>query len=287
MTLRIVLVGAVIAIGSATLLAQDEQPQLTPRTTPKPQASGTVGPTAVTPATPKTTPAAASANTDQNTPQLIVQNPPPASSAPGDVPESVTVPAGTKIPLTLKQGITTKNAHAGDPVYAQTAFPITQNDQVVIPAGTFVRGEIQRVQRPGHVKGRAELLMSFNSLIYPNGYTVILPGAVHGTPGSQENDVKGQEGTIQGGSNKGKDAGKIATGSIAGAAIGAIAGDGKGAAIGAGTGAALGLATVLFTRGPEIQLNVGDSIEMVLERNLTLTEEKIPKLVVGQQADYQ
>src|SRR5271167_4524360 len=236
MTLRIVLVGAAIAIGSATLLAQEDQPQLTPRTTPKPQASGTVGPTAVTPATPKTAPAAASANTDQNAPQLTVQNPPAPSKAPEDVPESVTVPAGTKIPLTLKQGITTKNAHAGDPVYAQTAFPITQNDQVVIPAGTFVKGEIRRVQRPGHVKGRAELLMSFNSLIYPNGYTVILPGAVHGTPGSEENDVKGQEGTIEGGSHKGKDVEKVAAATIPGAAIGAIAGGGKGAGIGAAAG---------------------------------------------------
>jgi type IV secretion system protein VirB10 len=201
------------------------------------------------------------------------------------MPESVTVPAGTKIPLTLKQGINTKSAHVGDPVYAQTAFPITQYDHIVIPAGTFVQGEIKRVQRPGHVKGRAELLLGFNSLIYPNGYTVVLPGAVHGTPGSPDNDVKGQEGTIQGASNKGKDAERIAETTIPGAAIGAIAGNGKGAAIGAGTGAALGLATVLFTRGPEIQLSVGDSIEMVLERNLTLTGEKIPKLGAGQLAD--
>ena len=298
MKLRIVLVAAVIAIGSATLLAQeDPQPQLTPRTAPKPQAGATVGPNAVTPAAPakaapaKAAPASTAQSTSpaaaQSTPQLIVQNPPAASSENGAAPESVTVPAGTKIPLTLKQGISTKNAHVGDPVYAQTAFPITQNDQIVIPAGTFVRGEIQRVQRPGHVKGRAELLMSFNSLIYPNGYTVVLPGAVHGTPGSEDNDVKGEEGTIQGGSTKGKDVGRIAETTIPGAAIGAIAGSGKGAAIGAGTGAAIGLATVLFTRGPEIHLGVGDSIEMVLERNLTLTEDKIPKPIPGQQGQYQ
>jgi hypothetical protein len=291
MKLTVALVGAVIAIGSATLSAQDEQPQITPR--PKPQASGNVGPNAVTQASPASKPdatpakAAAPAAAAQDTPKLIVQNPPAAASDNANPPESVTVPAGTKIPLTLKQGITTKNAHVGDPVYAQTAFPITQNDHIVIPAGTFVQGEIKRVQRPGKVKGRAELLMSFNSLIYPNGYTVILPGAVHGTPGSENTDVKGQEGTIEGGSNKGKDAGKILAGAIPGAGIGAIAGDGKGAAIGAATGGAIGLATVLFTRGPEITLAVGDSIEMVLERSLTVTEEKIPKLVVGQQAQYQ
>jgi hypothetical protein len=281
MKLKIALVGAAIAIGSATLFAQDE-PQLTVRTPPKTQANATVAPTA---AIPTATPASPSAPA-QSAPQLTVA-PAAPSSENSSAPEFFTVPAGTKIPLTLKQGITTKNAHVGDPVYAQTAFPITQNDQIVIPAGTFVQGTIRRVQRPGHVKGRAELLMSFNSLIYPNGYTVVLPGAVHGTPGSQENDVKGQEGTIQGGSNKGKDAGKIAATAIPGAGIGAIAGEGKGAAIGAATGGAIGLATVLFTRGPEIQLGVGDSIEMVLERNLTVAEEKLLKPVPGQQAQFQ
>ena len=278
MKLNIGLVWAVTVLSSATLLAQDE-PQLTPRTPPKSQASAQVGPTAVTPA-------AAAAVPAQSAPQLTVA-PAVASSENSSAPEFVTVPAGTRIPLTLKQGITTRNAHVGDPVYAQTAFPITQNDKIVIPAGTFVQGTIRRVQRPGKVKGRAELLMSFNSLIYPNGYTVVLPGAVHGTPGSQENDVKGQEGTIQGGSNKGKDAGRIAATAIPGAGIGAIAGNGKGAAIGAGVGGAIGLATVLLTRGPEIQLGVGDSIEMVLERNLTVAEEKLPKPVPGQQAEFQ
>ena len=176
-------------------LAQDE-PQLTPRTPPKTQASATVGPTAVTPAARPlscswhSSRSCRSCRSAQNAPQLTVA-PAAAASENGSAPELVTVPAGTKIPLTLKQGITTKNAQVGDPVYAQTAFPIMQNDQIVIPAGTFVQGTIRRVQRPGHVKGRAELLMSFNSLIYPNGYTVILPGAVHGTPGSQDNDVKG------------------------------------------------------------------------------------------------
>jgi hypothetical protein len=283
MKLRIILVGALIAIGSATLVAQDEQPQITPRNPPKPQA-GNVGPNAVTPPAPAK-PAPAAPAVAQDTPQLTVA-PTAPSSANGSAPEAVTVPAGTRIPLTLKQGITTKNAHVGDPVYAQTAFPITQNDQVVIPAGTFVQGTIRRVQRPGHVKGRAELLMSFNSLIYPNGYTVVLPGAVHGTPGSQENDVKGTEGTIEGPSNKGKDVARIAETTIPGAAIGGIVDGGKGAGIGAATGGAIGLATVLLTRGPEIQLSVGDSIEMVLERNLTLTEEKLTKPVAGQQAQF-
>lgn len=182
----------------------------------------------------------------------------------------ITVPAGTKIPLTLKQGINSKSARPGDPVYAQTAFPVTQNNRIVIPAGTFVQGEVRRVVRPGRVKGRAQLQLSFTSMIFPNGYTVMLPGAVQNTPGSSSNTVKGKEGTIHGPGSKGKDAGTIAEGAGTGALIGALASGGKGAAIGAGAGGVLGLATVLLTRGPEVQLGTGDSVEMVLESNIEL-----------------
>ena len=144
--------------------------------------------------------------------------------------------AGTKVPLTLTQGITTKTAKEGDPVYAQTAFPITQNNRIVIPAGTYVQGVVRRVVRPGRVKGRAELQMSFTSMIFPNGYTVLLPATVQGVPGSQNVNTKGSEGTIEGQGSKGKDAATIAKTTAAGAGIGAIAGSGKGAGIGAASG---------------------------------------------------
>jgi hypothetical protein len=185
------------------------------------------------------------------------------------------VPSGTKIPLTLMQGITSKTAKEGDPVYAQTAFPVTQNNHILIPAGTYVQGVIRRVARPGRVKGRAELQMSFTSMIFPNGYTVLLPATVEGVPGSQTMSTTGTEGTIQGDSSKGKDAATIAKTTAAGAGIGGIAGSGKGAGIGAASGGVLGLATVLFTRGPEIQLDPGASVEMILERELNLEGPKL------------
>ena len=243
MTRQMMLLAAVVALRSLLCLGQDTQPQLTPRVTP------TAQPTSV---------------------------PSPSASTP------ITVAAGTKIPLTLKQGITTKNAKEGDPVYAQTAFPVTENDRIVIPAGTFVQGTVRRVQRPGRVKGKAQLQMSCTSMIFPNGYTVILPGSVEGTPGSETMKVKGTEGTIEGQGSKGKDAATIAQTAAAGAGIGAIAGSGsgstgKGAAAGAAGGGVIGLATVLLTRGPDIQLASGDSIEMVLERSLTLEDTKLRK----------
>ncbi len=214
----------------------------------------------------------ASAQTSQDGPHLTPRNGVLVTEARPDPPPvpAFIVPVGTKIPLTLKQGINTKSARPGDPVYAQTAFPITQNNQIVIPAGTFVQGEVRHVVRPGHVKGRAALQMSFTSMIFPNGYTVMLPGAVQNTPGSKDNSVNGKEGTIQGPNGKGKDAGTLATTTVAGAGIGGLASGAKAAGVGAAAGAVLGLATILLTRGPEVQLATGDSVEMVLESSIEL-----------------
>ena len=191
----------------------------------------------------------------------------PTPSAPGP---SLTVPAGTKIPLTLKQAISTHSARVGDPVYAQTAFPVVENNRIVIPEGTFVQGKIRSIVQPGRVKGRAQLQMTFTSLIFPNGYTVVLPGAVEGVPGSNNSAIKDSEGTIEQSGTKGKDAQTIATTTVPGALIGAIADGGKGAGIGAGAGGVVGLATVLLTRGPDVQLGSGASVEMVLERTIEI-----------------
>jgi hypothetical protein len=257
MKATVVLFAAAMALIPAVMSGQDE-PQVTPRSVPS---HDTVGPTAATSGQKQVRPTVSDASLRQDS----------VGSIPAD--QLITVPSGTRVPLILKQGISTKNARVGDPVYAQTSFPITLNNQIVIPPGTFVQGEIRRVQRPGKVKGRAELQMNFTSMIFPNGYTLVLPGAVQGTPGSAGTaGVKDKEGTIEGDSSKGKDVGTIVGTAIPGAGIGAIAGGSKAAGIGALSGGALGLATVLLTRGPEIQLGVGDSIEMVLERSLTLDQ---------------
>src|SRR6266550_6901993 len=80
------------------------------------------------------------------------------------------VPAGTKVPLALKHAVSTKSAREGDSVYAETTFPVVQDNRVLIPAGTYVQGRITHVQRAGRIKGRAEVLMHFTTLIYPSGY---------------------------------------------------------------------------------------------------------------------
>src|SRR5881227_2706564 len=109
-------------------------------------------------------------------------------------PNELIVPAGTKVPLALKHAVSTKSTREGDSVYAETSFPVVQDNRVLIPAGTYVQGKISNVKRAGRVKGRAEILIHFTTLIYPSGYTVLLPGSVEIVPGADKTSVKDQEG---------------------------------------------------------------------------------------------
>ena len=156
------------------------------------------------------------------------------------------MPAGTKIPLELRSALSTKTAKPGDAVYLNTTFPVVVGGRVVIPAGVFVQGYVDGLQRGGKVKGRAQLMMHFVSMAFPNGVVIALPGAVDKVPGTNGAEVKDKEGLIEQSSNKAGDAKTIAGTTIAGAGLGGIAGyasgsPGLGTGIGAGAGAAAGI----------------------------------------------
>jgi hypothetical protein len=197
--------------------------------------------------------------------QSSQQGPKSLDIDPSKVQPAVVVPAGTVIPVTLTNRINTKYAKDGDGVYAKTSFPITVNNKVVIPEGSSLRGRISEVRRPGRVKGKAELTLSFQTLVLPSGITLPIYSSLGGASGAGER--KG-EATVQGESSKGEDAKTVGTTAAQGALIGVIADRGKGAAIGGGIGAAAGTAAVLLTRGHDLVLEPGTTIEIVLDRPL-------------------
>jgi hypothetical protein len=212
----------------------------------------------------------AAALAQQNTEPAPAPEPARAAAAP-----AVQLPAGTRVLLRLSAPINTKSAKPGDDVFAETAFPVTQDDRIVIPAGTYVKGTLSEVRRPVRIHGRAQVLIHFNRMIFPSGYTVYLPGAVENVPGADSQHVKDKEGTIEQNSQKGRDVGTVATTAGSGAAIGAIAGGGKGAGIGAGVGGAAGLLVTLLSRGSDVRLPAGTAVDMVLERPLTIEADRI------------
>jgi type IV secretion system protein VirB10 len=173
------------------------------------------------------------------------------------------VPAGTVIPITLTSRITTKHAKDGDGIYGKTAFPVTVDNKIVIPEGSYVRGKITEVKRPGRVKGKGELALNFQTLVLPSGITLPIYTSLGGAGGAGER--KG-EATIEGDASKGEDAKTVGTTAAQGGLIGVIAGGGKGAAIGGAGGAAVGAIGVLLSRGQDLVLEPGTMVEIVLDR---------------------
>ncbi len=198
----------------------------------------------------------------------------PAKPAATSAPRQIIVPSGTRIALVVENAISTKTAKPGDPVYLQTIFPVLVENRIVIPAGTYVSGEILQARRPGRVKGRAELLLKLHWLILPNGYSVNLEASPTGA-GTGGKETVTKEGTIQGGGDVAHDAGVIARTTAIGGGIGAAAGGLKGAAIGLGAGGATGLLAVLLTRGPEAQLPRGTTLDVVLDRPVALDAARV------------
>jgi hypothetical protein len=196
--------------------------------------------------------------------------------------KTYTVPAGTKVLLQLRSAINTKSAKPGDSVYLASTFPVVVGNRVMIPAGVYVQGVVDRVARAGRVKGRAQLDMHFTSIIFPNGSVVEVPGMVNSLPGAKDQTVKDDgEGTVEQAGNKGRNAGKVAEIAIpTGGTIGSIGGLGSGhpiaggiAGVGAGL-AVMGLAT-LFTRGADVDIQSGTQVEMELQRPLILEDENL------------
>jgi hypothetical protein len=201
-----------------------------------------------------------------------------SAAAPPDANAAV-IPAGTKVPLTLAQAISTKNAREGDAVYAQTVFPLVLNERILIPAGTYIQGKIMHTEPAGRSKKRAEILIHFTSMIYPSGYTVMLPGSVDNTPGADNKGVKDAEGTIQQDKDTGKRLEDAAKGAAVGGTVGSIgglaAGGLNGARYGGLAGIAGGVAWALLKHGPELKLEVGTSIEMEIQRSITVDASRI------------
>src|SRR5437660_10430604 len=103
--------------------------------------------------------------------------PKPAAAPQAGASERITIPSGTRVGVVLQNGISTRSAKPADSVYLQTSFPITENNRIVIPVGSYLRGELLEAKRPGRIKGRGEFRMRLDTLILPNGYTVDLRAA--------------------------------------------------------------------------------------------------------------
>jgi hypothetical protein len=186
------------------------------------------------------------------------------------------MPAGTKIPIQLRQALSTADARPGDIVYANTAFPVLVDGNIVIPAGTWVQGEVDRVKRAGRIKGTAELQFHLTTLIYANGYSVNMASAIDRVPGT---DTRMKEpDTVQHNPEKAKDLERIgdtaAKGAVIGSAAGAITEDIRGIGVGGLSGIAAGTLLAVLMRGTDVKFDTGTGVEIALNRAIGIDADK-------------
>jgi len=179
------------------------------------------------------------------------------------LPPDITVPTGTRVLLALVGEVSTKHARDGDNVYLRTAAPVAADGRVVIPSGSDVRGTITHTKKAGHVTGKGELFIRFDSLILPNG----VARDFHARPSGNEGKVEGN--------GKAADGRTVIEGAGMGATIGAITRGLPGAAVGGAAGA---LAGVLLSRNQDVVLRPGTHVEMVLDRDLVFHPEELGRI---------
>lgn len=203
------------------------------------------------------------------------------TSAPAAVQTNkyIEVPSGTRLPLVLHNAVSTRSAKVGDPVYLETLFPILVGEKIVIPAGSYVSGEVKELKRG---KGRqAEIAIRLDNLILPNGYEAQF-NAVPTDAGTGGKESVDREGTIKADPNKGGDAKTVVEGTAVGAGVGGIVTRSMtGAGIGAGLGAVAGLITAHFNP-PDVELPRGTTLDVILDRPLYLLSAKINFTSPGQ-----
>ncbi len=169
----------------------------------------------------------------------------------------ILIPTNTDFTIELLDEITTERSKVGDKFTARIISPVELT-------GAIVEGKIAKIQKPGRIKRRAEVVLTFDRIILAENrwsnfnaiLTEILP--------SKGDNVKNvdTEGTVKGKSSLKSDAVKVGASTGTGLVVGAVVGGPVGAAVGAGVGAAFGVGAVVVERGKHIRLNKNQQLKI-------------------------
>ena len=189
------------------------------------------------------------------------RNSPDNTTNPADnagAPAVLTIPHDTVMRVELMSNLSTDASQKGDRFEAKVLEPKEFE-------GAMLQGSVASVQRPGRVKGTAELQLSFDEIRLPDGRSAKMSAQLIEVLRTGTSDGVGKvdsEGGVQGTDSTKNDVKKVGIGAGVGAVIGAIFGGGSGAAVGATIGAGVGTAGVLRERGKDIYLYQGQQMRI-------------------------
>lgn len=169
----------------------------------------------------------------------------------------IKIPTDTELIIELLDDIDTERNKEGDRFRARIISPIEIN-------GAIVEGRISKIQKPGRLKRRAEMLLSFDRVVLSEARWSNFSAIVTDVLPRKGDNVKRVdiEGTVEGKRTIKDDSVKIGATTGTGLVIGAIAGGPVGAAVGAGVGAAFGVGAVVVERGKHIRLDKDQQIRI-------------------------
>ncbi len=181
-----------------------------------------------------------------------------------------TIPAGTSLQVRLTVTVSSKANENGDPWVGNVVEPVFAGGYEAIPPDSRIEGRISFLKPPGRGKGVAEMRLTAEKIITPDGVTYSVSAGLQDAQGPEGTKVADAEGTIQGPRKDKKGAAKeTAVAAGAGAGVGAITRGGKGALYGAAIGAAAAVIHTIAKHHPDIVLPQGTELTFSISRPLT------------------
>ena len=157
---------------------------------------------------------------------------------PTPVVHSITLSAGTTIPIRITQTLDSASTQTGDKFTGEIASDIVEDGMVVLPQGTEVTGHVDAAQDAKHYKGSALLTISLTAINHKGEHISCATD-----PFTKQGEGRGKN-----------TAEKVGGGAAVGAILGGILGGGKGAAIGAAAGGGVGAGANTVTKGQQVQI---------------------------------
>ena len=176
--------------------------------------------------------------------------------------------SGTVLKTRLNQNFSTENTTVGAAFSAELLADAGHSGEVLLPAGSVIRGHITAVHGGKRIGGPASLRLQPTSVTLPDGSTYPLHATVSGLDGYADGKVT-DEGAIQPKGHPKETAAALGLTTTAAAVTGAVVGGGVGAVVGAGIGAGIG--TVVWLKQDQQEtLPAGTGIYLSLDEPLQL-----------------
>ncbi len=184
----------------------------------------------------------------------------PVKKAAPPKPAPLMLAAGTRVPATANDTISTRSAKAGDSFTATVSQDVKDaTGRVVIPAGASVSGTITAAEPAPNPNSTGKIELAVTSV------------TVRGVSYSVDASVVAKDTVMKGRGVTKADAAKVAGGAAAGAIVGKLLGKNtKGAVIGGAAGAAAGAAAARASRDIDVVIPKGAAITIKLNGPLTV-----------------